>query len=223
MYIKYGRGRNVFPATRTAARTLRSLKYDDGVICDACKNSSVKHTYNAVCQWCARIAAATYFNKAIKDKTQVPALGVEDLRATAQLFYITSVPCSRAGHIGQRDVAGKCYRCRTEPKPLSSRQAAKAAGETYYLPERPCKKCGIIALKRVDDGYCQGCNVSRVDGRRLAEGVLLKDWPNLEVTLEFAKVQGLSVYRTGDPCRRGHRGYRYTASGSCIPCLRGVY
>jgi len=35
-----------------------------------------------------------------------------------------------------------------------------------------------------------------------------------------ARKRGLTQYFTGDPCRNGHRSYRYTQSGSCSSCIR---
>ena len=35
-----------------------------------------------------------------------------------------------------------------------------------------------------------------------------------------AKLQGLSQYFTGIPCKNGHTTYRYTASGACAGCIR---
>lgn len=33
---------------------------------------------------------------------------------------------------------------------------------------------------------------------------------------------GFRFYFTGKPCRKGHVAARYTNSGACIDCLRGV-
>jgi hypothetical protein len=32
---------------------------------------------------------------------------------------------------------------------------------------------------------------------------------------------GFTQYRTGDPCRRGHAGWRYVSIGTCVQCARG--
>jgi hypothetical protein len=42
------------------------------------------------------------------------------------------------------------------------------------------------------------------------------------VTLSEAKIQGLTKYYTGVPCKHGHDTYRYTSDRSCsLQVLRG--
>jgi len=40
------------------------------------------------------------------------------------------------------------------------------------------------------------------------------------VTREQALSRGITRYFNGRPCRRGHTGGRYAASGACVECLR---
>lgn len=46
--------------------------------------------------------------------------------------------------------------------------------------------------------------------------------PDAIISIPEAKAQGLTVYRTGNPCKNGHRAFRYTDSRACLDCKRGV-
>lgn len=37
-----------------------------------------------------------------------------------------------------------------------------------------------------------------------------------------AFIKGLVKYNTGKPCKHGHTSDRYTSTGGCIDCLKGV-
>lgn len=43
-----------------------------------------------------------------------------------------------------------------------------------------------------------------------------------QISRQHAKINGLSKYFTGVPCSNGHVTYRYTKSGACSLCVRGI-
>lgn len=63
-------------------------------------------------------------------------------------------------------------------------------------------------------------NHNRADGRRTTTSTMIKRNPNAIVSRAQAKAMGLTVYRTGRPCRYGHTAWRYVSTSQCITCLR---
>jgi hypothetical protein len=56
------------------------------------------------------------------------------------------------------------------------------------------------------------------DGR-MSDGMkMIYAQPDAVIERDVALTVGLSHYRTGKPCRRGHTSWRYTKSGACIAC-----
>lgn len=140
-------------------------------------------------------------------------------------FWVRLEPCNVAGHVGLITPEGECWTCAQEREPkrrthdnsrtarsVSPRQAALAAGETWYSPDDACPKCGTHAPRRVNDGRCQGCHPPKRTPRvPLAADVI--------IDRENARLLGLQTYRTGQPCQRGHNAERYVSTGGCLDCL----
>lgn len=92
----------------------------------------------------------------------------------------------------------------------TARQKAIASGKEWYKPDVPCKHCGTRALKRVNNGECQGC-VSRPEK--------LPESPDGTVmSREQAKEFGFSTYFTGNECVYGHKDKRYVSNRKCVTC-----
>jgi hypothetical protein len=51
---------------------------------------------------------------------------------------------------------------------------------------------------------------------------MMENAPDMIISREDARKLQLKVFRTGEPCRRGHRGFRWTSTGNCIPCAKGL-
>lgn len=159
-------------------------------------------------------------------------------RAQGKEYFWTGTPGKYCGHVGMKTMDGKCYLCKmekdaqratktTEPKPISPRQAAIDAGQDWYMPTDPCRK-GHIALRRVNNGECSQCTAesraatatapAAVTPARLA---IQNDpaWADAVISYDEAKTAGMKVYRTGDPCRAGHKGWRYVSTRNCIVCM----
>lgn len=120
-------------------------------------------------------------------------------------------PCKGGPHLVKFHIGTKkCATCTDRKTP---RQAAIAAGETWYMQRVPCSKCGTRALKRVHDGRCQGCEP--LSDRQ--ENTLPVD---TVIDRKTAKSLGFIHYRTGKKCKGGHTGFRFVSTGHCVQCHR---
>ena len=64
---------------------------------------------------------------------------------------------------------------------------------------------------------CVTCHAEKADAESL-----MNSFPDLVISRVEASALGSATYRTGEPCRRGHVGWRYISNGACIECMRGV-
>lgn len=143
------------------------------------------------------------------------------------------VVCVNGPHLRKTSIKTlRCVDCDADRKYFSSllkgpRAAARAAGEKYYLPADPCPSCGTIARRHVVTNGCTGCHDlgtsvgATADARRTPSQVFAEENPEFILSREAAKGIGLTLFRTGEPCRRGHAAWRYVSTGNCLACLRG--
>lgn len=143
--------------------------------------------------------------------------------ASGSEFYVGLDACNKVGHVSIRTTQGECYLCLHASKQVTPRQRALKDGRTWYVPDEPCDKCGQRAERSVSKGTCKGCiNAVEVpDGRSTADSEMMRSCPDMVVSRHDARSLGMGVFRTGEPCKRGHAGYRYVSTGACIECLRG--
>jgi len=170
-----------FPTSYEHAIEAKTPFYDDGVKCTKCGTMSVKYTSDHKCRHCMRIDAGHFYNMSL-DKDLVfttesgrhfglLAMGHTDpisdemFNEMAELvelsksdhgFTISPEPCKKKAHYGLKRL-GKCYQCQQERLKPTPRQAAIAAGETWYTPTAQCLRCGTTSLRNVHNGACQGC------------------------------------------------------------------
>lgn len=153
-------------------------------------------------------------------------MSTEEAQAAGVDFFYPGDLCPKGPHLIRKPLngSGGCLICREQrAQRLTPRQQAIAAGKAWYTPEKPCKVCGTRSPRRVVNGECQGCKPPKAglaDGRRTADSVLVESAPDLVMDREQARELGFKVFRTGRPCRRGHRGYRYVSTGGCIECKK---
>jgi len=134
-------------------------------------------------------------------------------------------PCEDGPH--ERSVelfSGECLNCRAAQlqdriNRRSPRAVARSEGRRWYEPADPCDQCKQRAPRNVISNACRGCTERpRVDDS--ADTQLMADSPLLVLSRADSKVMGFRVHRTGQPCGRGHCGWRYNSNGGCIDCKR---
>lgn len=166
---------------------------------------------------CAQINAAADYRAAIQrgEPTDVGQAHVRGLN-----YYWTYSEHRECGHSGKRTLSGQCFECSNAVSAPSPRQAAIAAGKSWYmpLPGDECKE-GHLAERRVSNGSCRQCEQgSRVEDKALP---MNKDpqFADLIIDWDTARGLGLKMYRTGVPCRAGHTGWRYVSTRGCLECM----
>lgn len=147
------------------------------------------------------------------------------------------IMCQHGPHLRKTSiVTGRCVECEKDAAYFRAlkrgpRATARDAGERYYTPTTPCGSCGTLALRHVVTNGCTGCNgTSRksdqvpdgVDGRRTPSQIFAEENPEFIMSRDSARALGFTLFRTGDACRRGHRGWRYVSTGNCLDCIKGV-
>ena len=141
-----------------------------------------------------------------------------DARKAGQTWYVPLEPCESCGQTAERNVQdNRCRGCAAAK--VTARQKAMSEGKTYYTPTEPCPKCGQIAEKSVNNGVCKGCGPGN-DARETDDSIMMKANPDMIVSRKDAIALKMKVYRHGRPCKKGHTGYRYVSTNSCIDCLR---
>lgn len=132
--------------------------------------------------------------------------------------------CEKGPHLRRTHIhTGRCLACVDDAARLRAmlrgpRAIARAAGDTQYLPTDPCPTCGQIAPRSVSTNVCSACKPP--DRRRSESQIFAEQNPDLILTKEGARAIGFTLYRTGEPCRKGHTGWRYVSTGNCLECLK---
>lgn len=136
-------------------------------------------------------------------------------------FVITPEPCKDGAHLVARFVDGRdgCAICKSR---LSPRQMALRHNEKWYLPNKPCVHCRQRAMRRVQDGKCEGCFPLKPQAHKMDEPtrMLMENAPDTVMDRDLAKTMGLTAYRSGQFCKYGHAGWRYISTRGCITCHR---
>lgn len=175
---------------------------------------SVRFTSTGVWGCCSIRDSLEAYNAALS--TGLPKSAGE-ANAAGLDFYWAPFPGKYCGHVGMKTLSGACYQCEMEKadRPKSPRQVAKDKGEIWYQPE-PGDLClnGHNAPRRVNNGSCMTC-----EGYEPKPAPIWKTSPDLIISREDAKARGLTVYRTGQPCKRGHADWRYVSNGGCLVCM----
>lgn len=163
---------------------------------------------DAVGNYCCTVdKAAEEYNRAI-------VAGGPSSAAAARVLgldhFFTHKSCEVCGALCKRTLNGRCFFCTG----TSPRQAAVSAGKIWYTPTEPCKKCGQIAEKRVNNGECKGCT-SKLAPKLVP---IRRQWPDMIISHKDAAAAGMNTYRTGKPCARGHTGWRWVSTRGCLTC-----
>lgn len=98
--------------------------------------------------------------------------------------------------------------------------AVRDRAACYVVPEA-CGKAGHVGLRTLE-GECWECREEMKQPQRRPSSIhdMIRALP-ADTTLSRAEAQQwhLPAYRTGKPCRNGHRSWRYTSTGACMVCL----
>jgi len=198
-----------YPATLEEALTFKQPAYElaPPETC-TCGRRVVKFTDKSLIgNYCCTIdKAVTAYNSTFYDHPH----SAKEAKIFEKDYFFTHKSCAVCGGLNKRALNGKCYFCVHKASP---RRAAKLAGEAWYLPLEPCKFCGKIAPRRVNNGECKGCAVDKPLPPH-------RQWPGMIISREGAIEAGWKTYRTGKPCKNGHAGWRWVSNRGCLDCQR---
>lgn len=96
---------------------------------------------------------------------------------------------------------------------IISRDAAQAAGQRFFCTGESCKQ-GHLSPRVVRDGKCFECvrgSWERIRRRKGMQPFVACD------ARAAAKLSGDRIY-SGNPCKYGHDGRRWTHNGGCVEC-----
>lgn len=116
-------------------------------------------------------------------------------------------------------------------KRLENFETAAKLRRSRYLDANGCRACDDAAgcqtgvkVRITSTGECVGClSVGRVStpGPARVHKVGARHLPpDTVVGRAESMAKGWAVYRTGEPCSRGHRGFRFVSSRACVDCGR---
>lgn len=143
-----------------------------------------------------------------------------------------SIICPNGPHLRKTSMStGRCVECEKDAAYFRSltkgpRAVARAAGERYYTPTKACQTCGTVAPRHVVTNGCTDCHsggktAGAADARRTPSQIFAEENPDFLIPRDAARSLGFTLFRTGEPCRRGHAGWRYVSTGNCLTCIRG--
>jgi len=105
-----------------------------------------------------------------------------------------------------------------DPFPRSIDDAIRFGVDYYYTP-RMCNKGRHFITPHIRTGKCQACSANKP---LTPDQIIMRDYPNMIIEKDLANTFGYKIFRTGLPCRKGHKGWRYISSGACVSCIQGV-
>lgn len=227
-----------FPWSRDDALKTGYTKWTDRNGCERCGNNGPKVRYlkdnscvgclmksvgDAWLPWCQGDPGRPNPWSTSPDRSA--ALGID--------WYYETL-CTNGPHLRRTSIrTGRCFECESDARHFKSlrkgpRATARAAGERYYTPVDACPSCGKVAPRNVVTNGCTGCSKRSAppapirqggDGRRTPSRQFAAENPNFVIGRDAARTMGFTLYRTGEPCRRGHTGWRYVSTGNCLDCL----
>jgi hypothetical protein len=136
-----------------------------------------------------------------------------------------NLACTNGPHLRKTSiVTGRCIDCDRDNAYFRAllkgpRAAARAQGEKYYVPTEACPECDTFSKRHVVTNGCTGCSETNSDNRTSASQVFAKQNPDFIISRDSAKALGFTLFRTGEPCRRNHTGWRYVSTTNCLDCL----
>lgn len=209
---------SMYPATREEAFIEGVAKFWPRIPCPVHGGSPVVYTVTGINGCCAQYGAVDDYNHGVY--VGEPA-SFSDAKLRGFNYYWKPQEHPGCGHSGRTLLDGTCFECAREKNQVSPRQAALAAGKTWYTPAvgDPCK-AGHMAERRVSNGACKQCEAERAG---VPEVPYYEANPDMVISRGDARALGLRYYRTGKPCKRkGHTGWRYVSTNNCVDCRKEV-
>lgn len=213
---------SLYPQTREAAILEDVAKYWPMVPCPEHGDRSVHFTVSGEAACCAHRAAAAAYNNAVLVEGE-PATILEANKRGVNYYWASPELNPYCGHPRKLTLGGKCAFC-AEAKQSNPRTVALRSGAVWYQPREtdPCPQ-GHVAPRRVANGSCQLCENERKEKLQQARAEsaqqINKICPDMIISKENARGLGFKVFRTGEPCRAGHTGWRYVSTGGCLECM----
>jgi hypothetical protein len=216
-----------WPLTQGAAERQKTLYFQPlsvpvEEVCEHGSTSPLYYTLTGLKRCCALFDAARACEEGLQRGEPMNPNAAE---LQGYDFYWRSEPGKFCGHVGKTTLDGKCYICQENKKVcmISPRQEALDAGKKWYTPTTPCRN-GHVALRRVNDGACSECLKFVQDSTAATASTpravpIHKQFPDMVISHADAKAVGMTVYRTGEPCRAGHAGWRYVSTRNCLTCM----
>lgn len=220
--------RVTLPETLEQARKYRRSHYAGSEVCPVCEArgdvgmiTRKRYTATGGCVHCATLDALELYSLALDLKLGIyPRLyfdrevwvfvnwrGIE--RAVSETYF------NKLRH-ATRDL----FPDETRHIPTTPAGAAEK-GLSLYIREKPCRKAGHLGVTQVT-GECYYCTTEKGtslhDARETPDSLMMREAPDLIVSRKDAKALGFKVYRTGEACRKGHKGFRYISTGNCLSC-----
>jgi hypothetical protein len=202
-----------YPQTRELAIQHGLAKYWPGTRCEIHNTQAYVFVKSGRYNCCVNEAGCEEYTAAVVHRGEPCSAEEAQLRGID--FYWSPQAFIKCGHPGKTTLRGTCYEC-AHARANSPRQLALKAGEAWYTPaaDDPCPN-GHVAPRRVINGSCQACER---DARPAGPEPFYRQHPEMVLSFEAAKSMGLNVYRTGEPCKYGHRGWRYVSTRGCLVC-----
>lgn len=105
---------------------------------------------------------------------------------------------------------------RPEKFATSALNAINIGADSYYT-DRLCKGGPHFMQPHVKTGRCVRCEQIK----KKSNGPM-EMFPDMIIGREEARELGWITFRSGEPCRRGHIGWRYVSNGGCLDCMNSV-
>lgn len=106
---------------------------------------------------------------------------------------------------------------RPDPFVTTKDEAVLKRVNYYYVPIL-CNGGNHFIKRNIKTKKCVTCSEKTVVVSVVND--FMEKNPNMVISKEAAAILKLVVYRTGEPCRRGHKFWRYVNGGACLACLR---
>ena len=206
------------------------------------KHGHVHYTDEGGCIQCRGMPSNKELAKANGDewypstsKCKGEGCSIKTLRRT------TTGECQNCGHTPKvgAEVTPSSVLMKESPETILSRVDSELQGLKVHRNGGTCKN-GHTGWRYNSTGNCIDCanKVPPVEGyvhaltvkatttpahdaRETADSIMMREEPDMVIDRATALEMGLKVYRTGNPCKSGHTGWRYAKGCACIQCLRG--